>query len=69
MRGHLLLTLHWLELKGTTQATSSKDMASDQTEAQATKATDTFCILNSKHVNNYTCQATIASNHLFTLIN
>ena len=69
MRGHLLSTLRWLELKDTTQATSSKDMASDQTKAQATKATDTFCVLNSRQVNNYTCQVTIASDHLITLIN
>ena len=69
MQGCLLLTLHWLELKDTTQATSSKNMAGDQTEAQATKATDTFGILNSRHVNNYTCQVTTASDHLITLIN
>ena len=68
-QGRLLLTLRWLELKDTTQATSSKDLTSDQTEAQTTKATDTFCVLNSRHVNNYTCQATIASDHLITLIN
>ena len=53
MQGRLLLTLRWLKLKDTTQATSSNDMASDQTEAQVTKATDTFGILNSRHVNNY----------------
>ena len=68
-RGRLLFTLCWLGLKDMTQATSSKDMASDQTEAQVTKATDTFCILNSRHVNNYTCQVTIASDHPITLIN
>ena len=49
------------------QATSRKDMASDQTKAQATKATDTFCVLNSWHVNNYTCQVTSASDYLITL--
>ena len=69
MQGRLLLTLRWLELKDTMQTTSSKDMTSDQTEAQATKATDTFCVLNSRHVNNYTCQATSASNYLITLKN
>ena len=69
MQGRLLSTLRWLELKDTTQATSSKDMASDQTEAQAIKATDTFCVLNSRQVNKYTCQATITSDHLITLIN
>ena len=68
-QGRLLLTLRWLKLKDTMQATSSKDMASDQIEAQATKAIDTFCVLNSRHVNNYMCQATIASDHLITLIN
>ena len=67
MQGRLLLNLHWLELKDTMQATSSKDMTSDQTEAQATKVTDTFCVLNSRHVNNYMCQATSASDYLITL--
>ena len=69
MQGRLLLTRRWLKLKDTTQATSSKDMTSDQTEAQVTKVTDTFCVLNSRHVNNYTCQGTITSDHLITLIN
>ena len=69
MQGRLLLTLRWLKLKDTTQTTSSKDMTSDQTEAQVTKATDTFCVLNSRHVNNYTCQVTSASDYLITLKN
>ena len=49
------------------QVTGEKDMASDQAEAQATKATDTFCVLNSWHVNKYMCQATSASDYLITL--
>ena len=49
------------------QATDGKDMASDQAKAQATEASDTFCILNSWHVNKYTCQATSASDYLITL--
>ena len=69
MQGRILLTLRWLELKDTTQATGRKDMTSDQTEAQVTKATDAFCVLNSRHVNNYTCQATSASDYLITLKN
>ena len=49
------------------QAAGRKDMASDQAEAQATKVTDTLCVLNSRHVNNYTCQVTSASDYLITL--
>ena len=49
------------------QATGRKDMVSDQAKAQVTKATDTFCVLNSWHVNNYTYQATSASDYLITL--
>ena len=49
------------------QATGKKDMASDQAEVQATKATDTFHVLNSRHINKYTCQVTSASDYLITL--
>ena len=51
------------------QATSSKDMTSDQTEAQATKVTATYGVLNPRHVNIYMRQATITSDHLITIVN
>ena len=69
MQGCLLLTLRWLKLKDMTQATGRRDIASDQTKAQTTKVTDTFCVLNSRHVNNYMCQVTSASDYLITLKN